>query len=228
MSTMSSNWVTDETLRPSDPRPPMRDWDRTRTTTAGNSVSIGARADRKMRSNRTMIRMNESVWVCLPSVADWALFATAVATAPASSIRSPGAWKRPRTVSSLSTRVLTPAMSFGAFLDSTTSCAALASGETPANCTRSTLGTRRSAPANDSRVDWSMAFSEPAEDTATTWTRDWLDGPVSGSARLAAWLDGALAGRNALLLLLTWLPRLGSAREAAPVPTSQSTSTTHR
>ena len=72
------------------------------------------------------------------------------------------------------------------------------------------------------RVEWRR------DGPATTWIRVWLDGPVSGSARAAAWLLGALAGRKALLLLFTWLPRLGSAFMAAPVPTSHTTTTTQR
>ena len=102
-------------------------------------------------------------------------------------------------------------MSFGESLDSTSTCAAWRSGETPANWTRSTVGTLRNAVASDWAAERSDALSVPPEETNTTWTSDWSDGPVNGSARSAAWLLGALAGRNALLLLLTSLPRLGRA-----------------
>ncbi len=126
------------------------------------------------------------------------------------------------------TRVLSDGRSLGESLESTRTWAARRSGETPANWTESTVDTLRNAVATDWAVERSDPLSVPCEATKTTWIRVWSAGPTNGSARCAAWLLGASAGRNALLLLLTSLPRLGSPRTAAPVPTSQSTRMTQR
>ena len=54
---------------------------------------------------------------------------------------------------------------------------------------------------------------------ATTVIGARLSFPTRGAARLAAFTSGALAGRNAVLSLVTSLERLGSPLTAAKVPT---------
>src|SRR5580658_5839161 len=81
-----------------------------------------------------------------------------------------------------------------------------------------TVGTlARSVPSWCSAA-WSAAVRGGSDVTATTGIWDWLFEPMSGWARSAAWLLGALAGRNWLLSLFTWLPRGGRAWTANPVP----------
>ncbi len=221
--------MTDEILSPRVPRPPMSDWDRTRTTAAGKRVRIGASADRKMKSNKTMMNSNDSDWVSLPWAWDWLWLATPVATAPAKWTSSPGGSDAFSTTSCIrANSVLSSGRSLGEFFDSTRICAASRSGERLPNWTRSTVGTRRRLVPSDWTAEMSEAPSVPWRATATTWISDWLAGPVSGMARLAAWLLGAFVGRKALLLLFTWLPRLGRARVAIPVPTSHRMTTIQR
>ena len=64
--------------------------------------------------------------------------------------------------------------------------------------------------------------------TATTGTWVWRVEPMSGSASLAAWLLGAVAGRKALLLLFTWLASEGKAWTANTVPSTHTATITQR
>ena len=92
---------------------------------------------------------------------------------------------------------------------STRSCTARPSSEVPTYCTDSTLGTFLASTARRVIARVSAAVIGPLWLTPMmmTGTSDAL--PTSGSARLPAIVLGALAGRNAELSLLTWLPSEG-------------------
>jgi len=192
-------------------------------------VRIGASTDLKMMNSKTMMNRSESNWVWLPALLDASWFATFVATEPARCTeRSDGSADLSMAPFRSSISVFAPVWSKGETLETTSSWAALPSGEAPRNVTASTVGTVLSSDDRLVSAAWSDAPRAAPLVAATTWTWLLFVEPMSGWASVAAWLLGALAGRKALLLLFTSEPMDGRKCTAAMVPTSHTASTTHR
>ena len=87
---MRSSSVISEIFSPSAPSPPMKRIEMTSAKADGSRVTIGARMERKISSNSTMMKRNERRCVLLPAAFEPFWLATFVATAPARWSSSPG------------------------------------------------------------------------------------------------------------------------------------------
>ena len=157
-----------------------------------------------------MMNRIDSSWVLLPVVFDCFCCATLVATAPARWNWMPGGAPTfvNAEVSPLTTSCEDPGL-YPAMFASTRSCTARPFCEVPTYCTASTFGTFLAAMPRRVIAWVSAAVIGPCWLTPMMMTGTSVALPTSGSARLPATALGALEGRNAELLLLTWLPSDG-------------------
>ena len=120
-------------------------------------------------------------------------------------------------------------MSLRAAFTRTLSCTAWPSEETSTPWIPSTPLTFRTAAASRWIALRSAGVSLPSREATTMiWLVLPAPPPSSGAARFAAFVLGALARRNALLSLLTSLPREGNAPLTTIATTSQNATTSQR
>ena len=190
---------------------------------------MGARAARKITNSSTRMNRIENSWIWLLCLVDCFWLATWVGIWPARlTRRSPGSDVLSMAAWRSATSRLVPVWSNGVTVETTSSWAAWPSGAVPRKFTPVTVGTCRRLAESVLSAAWSASDKVAPEVSATTCTWLWLVEPMRGSASLAAWVLGALAGRKSLLLLFTWLPRVGKACAASAVPMIQTTTITQR
>ncbi len=211
---ISSTWVIEEIFRPLWPSPPIRRIEISSASTLGISVTRAAGTERNTTSSSTITNRIENVCTCLPALLELAWLATAVAIWPETWSWSPaGAPECENVAWSASMIALSFEMSFPPNRTRTRISAACRSEDTPSSVEDLTDCTSRASDASRAIACRSALVSGP-EREATIVTSPTLPVPPpprTGFASVAAFWLGELEGRNALLLLLTSLPRDGSA-----------------
>ena len=177
-----------------------------------------------MMNSKTMMNRIEKLWIWLPCLLRLLLVGDV-----GGHLRRPGApggrpgsrpWPAPPCMSW--TSVLVRAWSKGVTEETTSSSAArLLAVISSADLTLGTAFNELLGPGQRRLVGRGERRGRLVTATTGTWVR--FTEPIKGWASVAARLLGALAGRNALLLLLTWLAKEGSELTAANVPTNQTT-----
>ena len=224
---INNNVVIWESFSPWAPSPPMKRMEMTRANTDGSNVRNGARIDRKITSNSTRMNRIENSCTVPPVLLEPVALAAFVATSPARwNSRPEGARARAKVSCSWFTIVVCVGWSIGLTRASTRICVAWPSDDVPIWCAASTSGTRRTEATSRMTAASSRAVSGNALRDATM--KIWLSldvPPCTGTAKLAAFELGALAGRNLVLSLLTSLDADGSALDDTTASTIHSSTT---
>ena len=228
-STISSSWDSWETFSPwlasSAMIGPAIDTD----SSAGITVMNGANSDRKMISSRMMMKRKAAPCTWLPVLPDCFCWSALMANWPVRCTCIPaGGDDAAIAARMLSMRPFT-AVSLPVDTSDCTwiwaACPSTPCGpgtcDWPTSRAFTTVGTLARSLTRVPRYAWSAALNDPVLTAATTGTGTVDVENPSGAARFAAWLLGASAGRNALLLPCVTLESEGSAFGMAIAATIQ-------